>query len=50
MAQAWLLWRMGLVALRHVGSSQTKGQTHISSAGIWILNHLTTKEALLVCF
>ena len=36
-AQARLLRRMGLVALRRVGSSQTKGRTHISSVGRWIL-------------
>ena len=36
---------MGLVTLRHVGSSQTRAQTHVPCIGRWILNHCTTREA-----
>ena len=32
---------MGLVALQHVGSSQTRDRTGILCIGRWILNHLT---------
>ena len=52
-----LLWRMGsrvlglqwlqhvgLVTLRHVGSSLSRDQTHVPCIGRWILNHWTTKE------
>ena len=35
---------MGLVALKHVESSQTRDQTHVSCIGRWILNHGTTRE------
>ena len=45
-AQAQQLWHMGLVALRHVGSSWTRAQTHVPCLGRWILNHCTTGEAL----
>ena len=34
----------GLVALRHVESSQTRDQTRVPCIGRWILNHWTTKE------
>ena len=34
----------GLVAPRHVGSSQTKDQTHVPYVGRLILNHQTTRE------
>ena len=33
-----LLWPMGLVALRHVGSSQTRDLTHVPSTGRQTLN------------
>ena len=38
------LWYMGLVDLRHVESSQTRGQTHVSCIGKWVLDHQTTRE------
>ena len=44
-AQAQQLWCMGLVALRHVGSSQTRDWTHVPCSGRWILYHWATKEA-----
>ena len=33
---------MGLVALQHVGSSQTGDGTYVPCIGRWILNHWTT--------
>ena len=45
-AQAQQLWLTGLVAPRHVGSSQTRAQTHVPSIGRQILNHCATREAL----
>ena len=47
-AQAQQLWRMGLVALRHVGSSRTRAPTHVPCIGRWIPNHCTTRGALCV--
>ena len=44
-AQAQQLWRMGLVAPRHVGSSWTRAQTCVPCVGRRILNHCTTREA-----
>ena len=38
---------MGLVALRHVGSSQTRGRTHVPYIGRRILNHCATREVPL---
>ena len=38
------LWCMGLVALWHVGSSQTRDQTRVPYIGRWILIHCTTRE------
>ena len=38
------LWITGLVALRHVGSSWTRGGTHVPSIGRWILDCWTTRE------
>ena len=35
---------MGLVALQHVGSSQTRDQTGVPCIGRWILNHWTTRQ------
>ena len=46
-AQAQWLWRMGLVAPQHVGSSWTRARTHVSCIGRRILNHWATREALL---
>ena len=42
--QAQKLWRMALVALQHVGSSQTRVQTHVPCIGRQILNHCATRE------
>ena len=39
------LWLAGLVAPRHVGSSQTRAQTCVPCIGRRILNHCFTKEA-----
>ena len=41
---------MGLVALQHVGSSQTRDQTHVPCIGRLILNHWTTRAVLQACF
>ena len=35
---------MGLVAPRHVGSSQTRARTHVPCIGRQILNHCATRE------
>ena len=37
-------WHMGLVALQHVESSQTRNQTCVSCIGRQTLNHWTTRE------
>ena len=39
---------MGLVAPRLVGSSRTKTQTRVPCIGRQIVNHCTTREALLI--
>ena len=44
-AQGQQLWRMGLVAPRHVGSSRTRDWTHVSCISSWILYHWATREA-----
>ena len=44
-AQAQQLWLMGLVAPRHVGSSQTRARTRVPCIGRQTLNHCTTREA-----
>ena len=45
-AQAQQLWRTGLVALRHVGSSRTRARTHVPCISRrQILNHCATREA-----
>ena len=44
-AQAQQLWLTGLVAPRHVGSSQTRAQTHVPCIGRHIPNHCATREA-----
>ena len=49
-AQAQQLWLTGLVALRHVGSSQTRARTCVPCVGRQILNHCATREALLIGF
>ena len=38
------MWCMGSVAPRHVGSSRTRGQTHVPCIGRRILNHCATRE------
>ena len=43
-AQAQQLWRTGLVALWHAGSSQSRDRTHVPCIGRQILNHCTTRE------
>ena len=43
--QAQQLWRMGLVAPRHVGSSRTRAQTHVPCIGRRVLNYCATREA-----
>ena len=45
-AQAQELWLMGLVALRHVGSSQTRARTRVPCISRQILNHCATRETL----
>ena len=44
-AQAQQLWLTGLVAPRHVGSSQTRARTRVPCIGRQILNHCATREA-----
>ena len=41
---------MGLVAPRHVGSSQTRARTHVPCIGRQILNHCATREAQICLF
>ena len=53
-AQAQQLWLTGLVAPRHVGSSQTRAQTCVHCISRQILNHCATREArylivVLIC-
>ena len=40
------MWLTGPVALRHVGSSQTRARTRVPCIGRHILNHCATREAL----
>ena len=42
--QAQQLCFMDLIALQHVGSSQTRDQTHVAYTGRCILNHCATRE------
>ena len=44
-AHAQQLWRTGLVAPRHVGSSQTRARTRVPCIGRQTLNHCATREA-----
>ena len=39
------MWRTDLVALRHVGSSQTRSRTRVPCIGRQIPNHCATREA-----
>ncbi|XP_032486496.1 protein mono-ADP-ribosyltransferase TIPARP isoform X1 [Phocoena sinus] len=45
-AQAQRPWLTGLVAPRHVGSSQTRARTRVPCISRQILNHCATREAL----
>ena len=38
------MWHTGLVAQRHVGSSQARAQTRVPYIGRWILNNCATRE------
>ena len=49
-AQAHQLWHTGLVAPRHVGSSQTRARTRVPYIGRQILNHCATREAQMLFF
>ena len=44
-AQAQQLWRTGLAAPRHVGSSRSRAPTRVPCIGRRILNHCATREA-----
>ena len=44
------MWLTGLVAPRHVGSSQTRARTRVPCIGRQILNHCATREAPLYNF
>ena len=44
------LWLTGLVAPRHVGSSQTRARTRVPCIGRQTLNHCATREAPVSCF
>ena len=39
------LWHVSSLAPCHVGSSQTRDETHVLCIGRWILNHWTTRES-----
>ena len=41
---------MGLVVLRHVGFSRTRGRTHVPCIDRQILNHCTTREVPILLF
>ena len=42
--QAQYLWRTGLVAPQHVGSSRTRNRTRVPCIGRRVLNHCATRE------
>ena len=44
------LWCAGLVALRHVASSQTRDRTYVPCIGRQILIHCTTREVFYPTF
>ena len=48
-ALAPLLWRLLLIALRHVRSSWIRDQTHVSYTGKRFLYHRATRETLSPC-
>ena len=45
-AQAQQLWLTGVIAPRHVGSSQTRARTRVPCIGRQTLNHCAIREAL----
>ena len=49
-AQAQYLWCTGLVALRHVGSSQTGARTRVPCTGRRILNHCASRQVPWILF
>ena len=49
-AQAQKLWRTGLVAPWHVGSSRTRARTCVPCIGRRILNHCATREIPIYLF
>ena len=44
------MWRRGLVARQHVGSSRTRDRTRVPCIGRWILNHQATREIPVFIF
>ena len=44
------MWRTGLVAPWHVGSSWTRARTRVPCIGRQILNHCATREVPYMCF
>ena len=44
------MWRTGLAAPRHVGSSRTRARTCVPCVGRRILNHCATREVLIFGF
>ena len=48
--QAQQLWHTGLVALRHVESTQTTDRTRVPCTGRWIPIHCTTREVPVISF
>ena len=49
-AQTQQLWRTGLAAPRHAGSSRTRARTRVPCIGRWILNHCSTREGPALFF
>ena len=49
-AQAQQLWRTGLVAPRHMGSSPTRARTLVPCTGRRVPNHCATREARFLSF
>ena len=49
-AQAQQLWLTGPATPRHVGSSQTRAQTHVPCIGRQILNHCATREVPVLLY
>ena len=49
-AQAQELWHTGLVALQHVGSSQSRDRTRVPCIGRRDLTHTATREVLTAVY